>query len=98
MLEVGLCFLEVPNVIRCLLLCMLEAVEGRLCLLEVRRRCVVCYPVCWRLWWVPLFAGGVGGVGVVGVGGGGGDTLCATLYTGGRGGELCLLEVLEVRR
>src|SRR6266480_468410 len=38
MLEVGLCFLEVPDVIRCVLRCMLEAVEGRICLLEVIRR------------------------------------------------------------
>jgi len=29
--------LEVPEVIRCVLLCMLEAVEGKLCLLEVMR-------------------------------------------------------------
>ena len=36
--ERGLCLLDVldvPEVMRCVLLCMLEAVEGRLCLLEV---------------------------------------------------------------
>ena len=36
--EGELCLLEVPKVpelIRCVLLCMLEAVEGELCLLEV---------------------------------------------------------------
>ena len=30
--EGGLCLLEVQKVIRCVLLCMLEAVEGALCL------------------------------------------------------------------
>ena len=33
--------LEVPEVIRCVVLCMLKAVEGRLCMLEVIRR-VLC--------------------------------------------------------
>jgi len=33
--------LEVPEGIRCVVLCMLEAVEGRLCMLEVIRR-VLC--------------------------------------------------------
>ena len=34
--------LKVVEVIRCVLLCMLEAVEGRLCLLEVMRRVLLC--------------------------------------------------------
>ena len=45
--------LDVPEVIRRVLLCMLEAAEGALCSLEVldvRMRCAVCYSVCWRLW------------------------------------------------
>jgi len=55
--------LEVPEVIRCVLLCMMEAVEGSLCLLEVLEvpevmRCVlsVCWrprrvgSACWRCW------------------------------------------------
>ena len=32
--EDELCLLEVPEMIRCVLLCMLEAVKGILCLLE----------------------------------------------------------------
>ena len=39
--EGGFCLLEaleMPEVTRCELLCMLEAAEGRLCLLEVRIR------------------------------------------------------------
>ncbi len=60
-----LCLLEVPEVpelIRCVLLCMLEAVEGELCLLEALKVLDVLevmrgvYSVCWRLWRV-LFAG-----------------------------------------
>src|SRR6266480_2887408 len=35
------------EVMCCVLLCMLEAVEGWFCL---RRRCAVCYSVCWRMW------------------------------------------------
>jgi hypothetical protein len=58
-LEGGFCSLEVlevlemPGVIRSVLLCMLEVVEGRLCLLEVLEG------------WV-LFAGGVEGAGDAG--------------------------------
>jgi len=48
--------LEELEVMRRVLLCMREAVEGRLCLLEVlealeaRRRYAVCYSVCWGSW------------------------------------------------
>ena len=54
---------EVPDVMRCVLLCILEAVEGGLCLLNVREapepiRCVLlCMPeavkvgiCCWKCW------------------------------------------------
>ena len=68
---------EVPEVMRCVLLCMLEAGEGTFCLW----RCW-CYSVCWKLWRVRSGFGGVGGVGGVG-----GDTLCATLHAGGTGGD-----------
>ena len=34
--------LEVPEEIRCVLLCMLEAVDGGLCLLEAMRRVMLC--------------------------------------------------------
>ncbi len=50
--------LEVPAVMPCVRLCMPETVEGVICLREVwrcwrcRRRCGVCYSVCWRLWGV----------------------------------------------
>src|SRR6266480_6295979 len=91
-------------------LCMLEAVEGALCLREVLEvpeamhcvqlcslevmRCVL--SVCWRVDSVSR------GVGVVaGAGRAGGDALCATLYAGGIGGvggdepcALCTLAVL----
>jgi len=46
--EGGLCLQEVPEVMRCVLLCMLEAVEGRICLqevlevLEAMRRVLLC--------------------------------------------------------
>ena len=66
--EGGFGLLEVPEVIRCALLCMLlEAVEGGLCSLEALevQRCGG---------WV-LFDGGAGDDG--------GDTLRATLYAAG---------------
>jgi len=56
--------LDMPEVMRCVLLRMLEAVEGGLCSLEAQR--------CGG--WV-LFAGRVGGAGPAG-----GDKLRATLY------------------
>jgi len=34
--------------VRCVLLCMLEAVEGVLCLLDVLEMGAMCYCVCWR--------------------------------------------------
>ncbi len=37
-----LCVLEVPEVTRCVLLCMLEAVDGELCLPEVMCRVLLC--------------------------------------------------------
>ena len=45
-----ICLLDVPEVMRCMLLCILEAVEGELCLLtalevlEVMRRVRICMP------------------------------------------------------
>ena len=71
--------LEMLEVMRCVQLCTLEAVEGELRLLEALEvsemmRCV--YSVCWRLWRCEaLFVGGVRGAG-----GAGGDALCAALY------------------
>jgi len=70
---------EVPEVMRRVLLCMLEAVDGDLSLLEVLEvpaviRCVLLCTleaVEGRL----CIAGGVGG-----------DTLCGTLHAEGRGG------------
>ena len=61
--------LEVSEAMCCVLLRMLEAVEDRLCLLEVQEvmRC-------------SLFAAGAGGAAGVG-----GDTLCAALLAGGGG-------------
>ncbi len=85
--------LSLLAVIRCVLLCILEAVEGGLCLLEVLEaseamRCVLlCMPEvpevmrCVILCMLEAglcFAGGVGGAGS--------DALCATLYAGGAGG------------
>jgi hypothetical protein len=74
--------LEVPEMqkaMRCVLLCMLEAVKDELCLLEMLEFAkgdalcaALCAGVCER--WA-LFAGGVGGAG--------GDTLRAALYAGG---------------
>ena len=66
--------LDVPEVMRCVPLCMLEAMEMLdvldvmhrvlLCMLEVcQRRCVACYSVCWR---AGSFARGVGDVGRAG--------------------------------
>ena len=98
--EGGLCSLDAPEAMHCALLCMLEAVEGglyllevlevlempemmrcvQLCMLEVPEvmRCVIA--VCWRLSRVVLFAGGVGGAGDAGD-----DAMCATMYGGGAG-------------
>ena len=80
--------LEVPEVIRCVLLCMLEAVDGGLCLLEAMRRVMLC--ITGGGGGRPLFAGGVGGVGGAGRAGGdggdegaGGDAMYATLYAEG---------------
>ena len=64
--------------IRCVLRCMLEAVDGKLCLLDVLR---------YRRYVLDVSCGGAGD-----------DAVCANLYAGGCGGELCLLEVLEVMR
>jgi len=71
------------------LLCMLEAVEGRLCLLEVleaMRRVLLCMledvegGLCFRE--VSEVSGGAGG-----------DAPCATLFAGGVGGDaLCCYE------
>ena len=57
--DVGLCLLEVPEVIRGARLCMLEAVDGGRCLLEVPDTlCATLYAGrCGRL---ALFAGGAG--------------------------------------
>ena len=88
------------DAIRCVPLCMLEAVAGKLCLLEalkvevpeVMRRVLLCLlemlkvlevpkvmlrmlEVCWRLRRVGSVAGGAGG-----------DVRCATLLAGGIGG------------
>ncbi len=67
--------LEVAEVMCCVLLCMLEVVEGRLCLLEVLEVAEVmcCVLLCM------LEA-------VEGARGGGGDMLYATLLAGGVGG------------
>ena len=37
---------DVPEVLRCVLLCMLEAVEGGLCLLEVLEEVMRCVLLC----------------------------------------------------
>ena len=72
---------EMLEGMRRVLLCMLEAVEGELCLLEVpevqeaMRSVLLCIQEAVE---VSNFAGGVGGAG--------GDALCATLYAGGCGG------------
>jgi len=42
--------LEVLEVMRRVLLCMLEAVERELCLLEVPEAMRVYYSLCWRPW------------------------------------------------
>jgi hypothetical protein len=88
--------------IRCVLPCMLEAVEGRLCLLEGMlclpedvggtgddALCTALYVEGCRRW--ALFIEGVG----VSVGTGG-DTLCAALYAGDCGECALLLEMSEV--
>src|SRR5947208_3560416 len=79
--EGELCLLEVLEAMRCVLLCILEAVEGGLCFGRCRRAgdavgdalCALLYAVKVR-----SVCGGVGSVG-----GTGRDTLCATLYVGG---------------
>jgi len=71
MLEV----LEMLEVMRCVLLCVLEVAEGVLCLLEapeVAETMRLCATLC---------AGGCGRAGDAE-----GDALCAALYTGGCGG------------
>ena len=73
-------------VIRCAPCCMLYAVEGRLCSLEVPEVQVVQQGEGWA-----PFAGDAGGaagwrVGSVCAGNAGGDTMRATLYAGGCGG------------
>src|SRR6266480_3269203 len=79
-LEGELCLLEAPEAMRCMLLCILEAVEGWICVREVLevwscRRAEVMR--CMRLWRVALFAGGAGLAG--------GDALFAALYARGCG-------------
>ena len=80
--RVLLCMLELPQVMRCVRLRMLEAVEGVLCLLENvggaggDARCAILY---------------AGGAGVAG-----GDALCATLYAGDCGECASCAEVVEV--
>jgi len=86
--EGELCLLEV---MRSVLLCMQEAVEGGFCLMEVAEvpevmRCVLLCILescegCAR------FAGGVGGSGRAG-----GDSLCAALLLEAVEGARCLLE------
>ena len=77
-----------PDVIRCGLLYMLEAMRRvLLCMLEA----VEVYSVCRGIWTI----GGGGGDAVCAAlydGDGGGDALCAALYDGGCGGVLCLPE------
>ncbi len=75
--------LEMPKAMRRVLLCMLEAMEGGLCLLEVLEmtRCVLLCMLRGRGRWV-LFAGSVGGVR-----GAGDDVPCAAPYVGGGGGS-----------
>ncbi len=41
--------LEVLEVKRCVPLCMMETVEGEVCLLEMLEVMCVCYSICWRL-------------------------------------------------
>ena len=67
-----LCMLEVPEVMRCVLLCMLEVLE----VLEVPEvmRCVL-------LWTLEAVDGGLCFTGCAG-----GDALCAALYARGCGG------------
>ncbi len=67
--------LEMLEVMRCVLLCILEIVEGGLCLLEAPK-----VPEAMRLC-ATLCAGGCGRAGDAE-----GDALCAALYTGGCGG------------
>jgi len=84
--------LEVVEVMRCVLLCILEAVDGAVCLLdalevpEVMRLCVTLRAggtggdaPC-----ATLYAGGCGGRALF-ARDTGGDTLCAALYAGGCG-------------
>src|SRR5947207_3059098 len=90
--------LEAPEEMRCVLLCMVEAVEGALYLLDalemldvldVMRRVLLCMPEAAGL---PLFSGGAGFLVlfaipfVRGVGGVGVDGKRAILFAGGIGG------------
>ena len=70
---------EVPEAMRCVLICMLEAVEGELYLLEamdVMRCALLC--ILEAVEGTLCFAGGDGGAR--------GDAMYATLYAGGCGG------------
>src|SRR6266480_4041646 len=93
MLEAGRCTLCARDAggMHRMLLCMLEAVESEVCslealeVLEVLRRVRLCIlEVLRRVRLCIIYAGGA--------------ATCAALYAGGRGGELCLLEVLNVTR
>ena len=79
------------GVIRCMLLCMLEAVGDALCLLEVLKamRCTLLYmPLCCRRpWRATLCAGAVGGD-VLCLEAAGGDALSA-IGAGGHVPECC---------
>ena len=90
---------------RRVLLYMLEAVDGELCLLETLEVLEVTEvteadALCAALYdggdalYATLYAGDVGGTG--GDGGDGDDAPCAALYAGGRGGRALLLEEPEV--
>ena len=74
---------EVLEVMRCMLLCMLEAVEGICYVLE---GCSVCCSVCWKPWRVCsvcwMFAGG--------------DAMCAAPHVEAVEGVCYSLELLEV--
>src|SRR5436190_545616 len=76
--EGELCLLEMLVVIRCVLLCMLEAVKGTLCLWRFSR-CTRCTR-CWRRYaCLTLYAGGCGGRTLFA----GGDTLHAEAVESG---------------
>ena len=73
---------KVLRVMRRVLLCMMEAAEGELCVLEVPEvpdvvRCATLSTGGCGRW--DLFVGGVGGAGD--------DALCTALYAGGSGGR-----------